>query len=159
MSYTPTAHNCTWTSKSIMSWSLRLHPQYYGMHMILKTEFSMQWFPAPLQYVAYFITKNWLLPLHDVIHIHEITSMLSSCVHICTDLHNTVISATTCKTPRKQGRDESVMYIGQRESKRGSYCLWQHDPGTKHCQECCPPRECVHDGDLHWVEDTPLRRG
>ena len=25
----------------------------------------------------------------------------------------------------------------------------QHDPGTKHCQECCPPRECVHDGDLY----------
>ena len=25
----------------------------------------------------------------------------------------------------------------------------QHDPGTKHCQECCPPRECFHDGDLY----------
>jgi len=28
-----------------------------------------------------------------------------------------------CKTPRKQGKDESVKYMAQRESKRGSYCL------------------------------------
>ena len=25
----------------------------------------------------------------------------------------------------------------------------QHDPWSKHCQECCPQRECLHDDNLH----------
>ena len=32
----------------------------------------------------------------------------------------------------------------------------QYDPGAQHRQECCSPRECLYDGNLHRIAYTPL---
>ena len=34
----------------------------------------------------------------------------------------------------------------------------QHGTWSKHCQECSPKRECLHDGHLHWAENPSLPR-